>query len=95
MKASVDERKAVTVNQLQLHVDLVVFHFAIEGQLVPRCALELQMARPILVFELFQSDGLVLGVDLGNVPRERIVHVLQRRLCGSFKYNAAPAVAIS
>ena len=47
VKAATDEFELVTVKKMQLHVELVLVHFAIQNQLIHRWAFESEVSTPV------------------------------------------------
>ena len=60
---TIEEPKSVKVDELQLHVDLVVVHLTVEGQLIPSRALEGEVGFPSLAAALGEREGVVVDVD--------------------------------
>src|SRR5277367_3179267 len=78
VEAALDQHELIAVYQLQLHMNLVAIHVAIENQLILRDTLEGEAGFPVLVTVFGERESLVVRVDRGAVTGERIVHPLER-----------------
>src|SRR5262245_58300290 len=92
-EAMVHERELIAVDELQLHVNFVAVHRAIQGQLVPCVVLKSEVGLRVSVSELGERNCPASCVDAGIVAVERIVHPLKDHT-RDFENRAPPALVV-
>src|ERR1700754_886202 len=72
VKTSSDQKELVAVNQLKLHVNLMLVHPAIEDELILSRAPKGEVRRPVLVVPLREGESCVRETYGSPVIGERI-----------------------
>jgi hypothetical protein len=91
METSSDEKELVAVNQLKLHVNLMIVHPAIEDELIPGRAPKSEVRRPVLVAPLREGESCVRDTDRGPIISERIVRPLKQPQVHQAESKGKPA----
>ena len=94
MKASADEQELLPVKELQLHLELVTVHVAIEHQLIRGRSLEGEFRFPVLIVVLCEGEGSLLDIDGSAIRVEGIVHLLERHARRNVKDGAPPETTV-
>jgi hypothetical protein len=94
VKAAVHKQELVAVNELELHVNRVAVHLAIQRQLILRRTLKVEIALPVFVIVLRERKRLVIDIDRGAVTSKGLVHTFKGRPLGEIKNNTPPAIVI-
>src|ERR1700722_12749250 len=79
VKAVTDELELVTVQEMQLHVELVFVQVAIQNQLIRRRAFESEVSIPVFAAAtgVGKRYSLVANVNRGTVIGKRVIRALK------------------
>src|SRR6185295_15713434 len=89
-KRAVEQRKCIEFHKLELHVNPVIVHVAVEYQLVGCRSLKSETGLPCPAGALRQRNGHRLDVDGRAVVCDGIVDTLKGDRAGGVKDNATP-----
>src|SRR5579864_357075 len=94
VEAAIHKHELAAVEKLELHVNFMAIHGAIQHELVLGGTIEGKAGFPILVGGLGERESFALIVDGRTEAGERVVHALELSKGGEIEDHPAPAVGI-
>ena len=85
MESSRDQQEFLPIEQLELHVESVAIHIAVEIQLVWSGPLEDKGSFPVLVVFFREFERVAFDIHVRSVTLQGIVHALKSHRVGNSK----------
>src|SRR5262245_8271474 len=93
-EAAIQQPERIELSQLQLDLNLVTVHLAVEDHLIRRGPFEGKRRLPVFASAFRERDRLAVLVDGNAISGKRIVEALKSHAVRNIKDDATPAAIV-